>query len=116
MSSLSSTYITSDEAVLATPNSSNATIYWAASNYNSWDINYPNGTFLYVIHVSIKSCQFWRRSASRIERWYSGIEFIVDTENDEETGMDTGNPILCSLQTLAEGRYLGENPADVQNF
>lgn len=43
-------------------------------------------------------------------------DFIVGAENHEEMGMDTDDPILHSLQTLAEGRDFGENLGDMQNF
>jgi hypothetical protein len=44
-------------------------------------------------------------------------QFIVGAENHgEEMGMDTDDPILNSLQILAEGRDFGENLGNIQNF
>ena len=44
-------------------------------------------------------------------------QFIVEAENHGEAmGVDTDDPILNSLQTLAEGRDFGENLGNIQNF
>ena len=43
-------------------------------------------------------------------------QFFVGGNHGEEMGMDTDDPILHSLQTLAEGRDFGENTGEPQNF
>ncbi len=44
-------------------------------------------------------------------------QVLVGAENQvEDMGMDTDDPILHSLQTLAEGRDFAENLGETQNF